>query len=196
MYEDLFQVKSNNLTPETGRILIASPLLEDYHFSRSVILMINHGEDGDMGLVLNKGFRNQLSLKDLLPEEKGLPPVPVFKGGPVGRNIIFFIHNMEEIEDSLPIGKGIFLNGNFEQMINYIKSGKPTEDKVRFYLGYAGWVKDQLEAEIGEDTWIISEPDNKRLFMNDQKDLWHNSLDDMGEPYRTWAKYPSVPSLN
>lgn len=196
MYEKLFQVKSNNLTPRKGRILIASPLLNDYHFSRTVILMVNHEENGDMGVVLNKDFRYHISLNELVPELKEINSIPVYKGGPVGRDTMFFIHSIEEIKDSLPLGNGLFLNGDFVQMIHYIKTGNPISDKVRFYLGYAGWENNQLQKEMEENTWIVSELSQERFFMGNYRDLWLNSLMDMGEPYRTWAKYPKMPYLN
>ena len=156
MYEDIFQVKSNNITPSQGRIIIASPLLNDYHFSRTVILMVNHDESGDMGVVLNKDFRYHVSLNDLVKDLEDIPSIPVYKGGPVGRDTMFFIHDIEEIKDSLPLGNGLFMNGDFNQMLDYIKSGRQYEDRVRFYLGYAGWGKGQLQAEMDEDTWIVS----------------------------------------
>lgn len=196
MYEEIFQVKSNNIIPSKGRILIASPLLNDYHFSRTVILMINHEENGDMGVVLNKDFRYHVSLNDLVKDLEDLPSIPVYKGGPVGRDTMFFIHDIEEINDSLPLGNGLFMNGDFDQMLNFIKSGQRYTDRVRFFLGYAGWEKGQLKAEMDDDTWIVSELSKDRLFKENYRELWRNSLNDMGEPYCTWAKYPAIPSMN
>lgn len=196
MYEDIFQVKSNNIIPSKGRILIASPLLNDYHFSRTVILMINHEENGDMGVVLNKDFRYHVSLNDLVKDLEDLPSIPVYKGGPVGRDTMFFIHDIEEINDSLPLRNGLFMNGDFDQMLNFIKSGQRYKDRVRFFLGYAGWEKGQLQAEMDDDTWIVSELSKDRLFKENYRELWRNSLNDMGEPYCTWAKYPAIPSMN
>lgn len=196
MYEEIFQVKSNNIIPSKGRILIASPLLNDYHFSRTVILMINHEENGDMGVVLNKDFRYHVSLNDLVKDLEDLPSIPVYKGGPVGRDTMFFIHDIEEINDSLPLGNGLFMNGDFDQMLNFIKSGQRYTDRVRFFLGYAGWEKGQLQAEMDDDTWIVSELSKDRLFKENYRELWRNSLNDMGEPYCTWAKYPAIPSMN
>ena len=59
----IFQVKSNKALPHTGSILIASPLLYDYHFARSVVLMITHNSEGSMGIVMNKDFRYHISQK-------------------------------------------------------------------------------------------------------------------------------------
>lgn len=196
MFEDIFQVKSNNIIPKKGRILLASPLLNDYHFARTVVLMVSHGDNGDMGVVLNKDFRYHVSLNDLVKELEDVPAIPVYKGGPVGRDTMFFIHDIEEIKDSLPLRNGLFMNGDFNQMIDYIKSGNPISERARFYLGYAGWEEGQLQSEMEEDTWIVSELSKNRLFKENYRSLWMNCMKDMGEPYCTWAKYPTFPTMN
>ena len=106
------------------------------------------------------------------------------------------IRDIEDIKDSLSLGNGLFMNGDFNQMIQYIKSGNPIMERARFYLGYAGWEENQLQSEIEENSWIVSELSKERFFKESYKDLWTNTLNDMGEPYRTWAQYPSIPSLN
>ena len=68
----IFQIKSNQTLPSPGGILIASPLLNDYHFMRSVVLLITHSEEGSMGIVMNKDFRYHISLNQLAPELKVL----------------------------------------------------------------------------------------------------------------------------
>lgn len=88
----IFQVKSNKALPHTGSILIASPLLYDYHFARSVVLMITHNSEGSMGIVMNKDFRYHISLNQLVPNLETAPLIPVYKGGPVDRSTIFFLH--------------------------------------------------------------------------------------------------------
>ena len=196
MYEDIFQVKSNNLEPYKGRILISSPLLNDYHFSRSVILIINQNDEGTMGIILNKDFRYHISLADLIKDVEGMPSIPVGKGGPVGRNAIFFIHNIEGIDDAMDLGNGLYVNGDIEQIVKFINDGNPYENRIRFYLGYTGWSEGQLQKEINENSWIISELDKEFFFNNSYKKLWSNSLEEMGEPYRTWARYPLIPEMN
>lgn len=81
-------------------------------------------------------------------------------------------------------------------MIDYIKSGNPISERARFYLGYAGWEEGQLQSEMEEDTWIVSELSKNRLFKENYRSLWMNCMKDMGEPYCTWAKYPTFPTMN
>ncbi len=109
----IFQVKSNKALPHTGSILIASPLLYDYHFARSVVLMVTHNSEGSMGIVMNKDFRYHISLNQLVPNLESAPSIPVYKGGPVGRNTIFFIHTLPELEGSLRLRKRIIFKRRF-----------------------------------------------------------------------------------
>lgn len=196
MYENIFQIKSNNLKPEKGRVLLASPLMNDYHFTRTAVMMVNNEEEGSMGIIINKHFKFNITLNSLIEGLDNIPPISVYKGGPVGRNTLFFIHDMEEIEHSFPLGNGTFMNGNFDQMLDYIKSGKPTDGRVRFYMGYSGWEKDQLEKEIQENSWIISSISKDLILESNITDIWHVCLENMGEPYSLWAKYPVIPELN
>lgn len=196
MYEDLFQVKSNDLTPTTGRILIASPLIKDYHFQRSVVMLINSEEKRNLGIVLNKELKVQMSLNELVHELDDVPRIPLYKGGPVNRYNLSFIHDIQEIDQSIPLGNGLFLNGSFNLMLKYIKQGNPIEGRVRFYMGLAGWNEGQLLTEIDNDTWIISNPRKDIIMGEDIGNMWKNSLDIMGEPYSTWSKYPLIPSMN
>ena len=71
----IFQIKSNQTLPSPGGILIASPLLNDYHFMRSVVLLITHSEEGSMGIVMNKDFRYHISLNQLAADHSGGRPV-------------------------------------------------------------------------------------------------------------------------
>ena len=148
----IFQVESNKLRPRQGGLLISAPFLRDYHFARSVVLVVDHNEEGSMGLVLNKIFSSLMTLNELVPALSALPPIPLYKGGPIGRETLFYLHTLSCLKDALPLGNGLYLNGDFDQMQQYILSGAPTQGVVRFFLGYAGWQKGQLMQEIEANT--------------------------------------------
>lgn len=192
----IFQVKSKKALPHTGSILIASPLLYDYHFARSVVLMITHNSEGSMGIVMNKDFRYHISLNQLVPNLETAPLIPVYKGGPVDRSTIFFLHTLPDLEGSFPLGNGLFLNGDFERVQQYILAGNPIEGHIRFFAGYAGWNNTQLQKEINEDSWIIGETCKQHLLEENYRELWQTSMNELGNPYRLWAKYPQYPSCN
>lgn len=192
----VFQIESNKVDPAKGNILISSPFLSDYHFTRSVVLLVEHDEEGSMGIIMNKDFRYHVLLNDLIPALEFAPPIPVYKGGPVGRDTLFFIHTMEDVEGALPLGNGLYLNGDFEEIKKYILDGNPIQGVLRFFAGYAGWESGQLIKEIKENSWLIGNTDKDLLLGSQSRDLWRNSLNVLGGKYAIWARYPQYPSLN
>lgn len=196
MNTNIFQVKSNKQTPYTGCLLLASPLLSDYHFARTVILTVTHAKEESMGIIMNKKFRYHLYLNQLIPELSEAPIIPVYKGGPVDRNTIFFIHTLSDLEGAFDLKNGLYLNGDFEALQTYILEGNPIEEKMRFFAGYAGWGEGQLIDEINNNSWIISPSNPTQLLTTPINKMWEDCMSDLGDPYRLWAKYPQYPSFN
>ena len=192
----IFQVESNKDLPRQGGLLISAPFLRDYHFARSVVLVIDHNEEGSMGLVLNKNFSRLMTLNELVPALATLPPIPLYKGGPIGRETLFYLHTLSYLKDALPLGNGLYLNGDFDQMQQYILSGAPTQGVVRFFMGYAGWQKGQLKQEIEANTWLINNDSEVDLLNMYLRDLWREILCDMGGKYAIWSRYPKYPIMN
>jgi putative transcriptional regulator len=192
----LFQVESNKEFPRQGSLLIAAPFLRDYQFSRTVILMVEHNEEGSMGIILNKNFSNLMTLNEVVPELASLPPIPLYKGGPVGRDTLFYLHTLSYLKDALPLGNGLYLNGDFNQMQQYILSGAPTQGVARFFMGYAGWQKGQLKQEMKQNTWIVNNESQVDLLNMYLRDLWQEALCDMGGKYMVWSRYPKYPFMN
>ena len=192
----LFQVESNKEFPRQGSLLIAAPFLRDYQFSRTVILMVEHNEEGSMGIILNKNFSNLMTLNEVVPELASLPPIPLYKGGPVGRDTLFYLHTISYLKDALPLGNGLYLNGDFNQMQQYILSGAPTQGVARFFMGYAGWQKGQLKQEMKQNTWIVNNESQVDLLNMYLRDLWQEALCDMGGKYMIWSRYPKYPFMN
>ena len=150
---DIFKIETNHVVPSRGKVLISEPFLYDEMFGRSVILLVDHSTDGTMGLVLNKPL--PLSLNDVLKEFKDISNIPIYKGGPLSTDTLFYLHTLKDVEDSLQIGKGVYLNGDFDAIRRYILQGNDIDGKIRFFLGYSGWEHDQLCQEIEENTWLI-----------------------------------------
>ncbi len=192
----IFQVKANKTLPVIGSILIASPLLSDYQFARTVILLVTHNEEGSMGLVMNREFHYHVTLNQLVPEFDPVPGIPVFKGGPIGRDTIFFLHTINTLDGALKIGKELYLNGDFEKLKEYILDGNPVEGHIRFFAGYAGWGNGQLQKEIQDDCWMVGKSRCNQLLDYHNPCLWNESMNALGQRYRIWAKYPIYPSFN
>ena len=193
---NIFQVESNKALPRTGGLLIATPFLEDFHFSRSVVLMVEHNDEGSMGIVLNRNFSNLMTLNEVVPSLGKLPPIPLYRGGPIGRDTLFYLHTFADLKDAFPLGNGLYMNGDFDWMQDYILAGGQIQGKVRFFMGYAGWQKGQLMQEIEENTWIVNNESEVDLLHMYLRDLWRESLMDMGGRYAVWSRYPKYPIMN
>ena len=192
---DIFKIETNHVVPSRGKVLISEPFLYDEMFGRSVILLVDHSTDGTMGLVLNKPL--PLSLNDVLKEYKDISNLPIYKGGPLSTDTLFYLHTLKDVEDSLQIGKGVYLNGDFDAIRRYILQGNDIDGKIRFFLGYSGWEHDQLCQEIEENTWLIGSTSIASL-MNEKgsAELWKNVLGQLGGKYEIWSRFPQIPTLN
>lgn len=191
---DIFKIQSNNVLPSRGKILISEPFLRDVTFGRSVILLVDHTEEGSMGLVINKQL--PLLLNDIIMEFKYLDEIPLYKGGPVATDTLFYLHTLAEVSGSIPISKGLYLNGDFDEIKKYILQGNKINERIRFFLGYSGWESEQLHNEIKENTWLVSEEEKSYLMKDNTKDMWRKALEKLGSKYETWSRFPQVPTFN
>ena len=191
---DIFKIQSNNVLPSRGRILISEPFLRDATFGRSVILLVDHTDEGSMGLVINKQL--PLFLNDIIMEFKYLDEIPLYKGGPIATDTLFYLHTLSDIPGSISISKGLYLNGDFDELNKYILQGNKISECIRFFLGYSGWDSEQLSNEIRENTWLVSEEEKSYLMKNNIKDMWRKALEKLGSKYETWSRFPQVPTLN
>ncbi len=191
---DIFKIESNNVPPARGKILISEPFLLDDTFGRSVILLIDHTNESSMGLVMNKEI--PLLLNDVIKDFQDIENIPIYKGGPLATDTLFYLHTFQDLPDALPISKGLFLNGDFDIVKKYILEGNPIKGVIRFFLGYSGWELGQLHQEIEENTWLIGKSDRQSLLSEKTNNLWKKSLIKLGSKYETWSRFPQIPSLN
>lgn len=178
-----------------GNILIAKPFLQDGFFKRSVIYMCEHNEEGSLGFVINKP--QGLLLKDVFPHLK-YGNFPLFEGGPVSSNQLFYTHTIGvKLSDSLEIGNGVYWGGNFYELSYFIEHGQVAPNQIRFYIGYSGWGKDQLEQEMHNESWVLSQSTKYTELINANPDnLWGQELIKINPGYRAFSDYSFDPSLN
>ncbi|MCD8309669.1 MAG: YqgE/AlgH family protein [Prevotellaceae bacterium] len=194
-YADIFKIETNHVVPMQGRVLIAEPFLCDNTFSRTVVLLVEHTQDGSMGIIMNKSL--PLRLNDVFNDFEGLEQIPIYRGGPLGTDTLFYLHTLREIPGAFPIGKGFYLNGDFDVIKQYVLQGNPIKGKIRFFLGYSGWDNEQLERELKQNTWLVGKEKIPSLMdVETSKSLWKNSLARMGGKYEVWSRFPKVPTLN
>lgn len=192
---DIFKIESNNVLPSRGKILISEPFLRDDTFGRSVVLLVDHTIEGSMGLIMNKQL--PLTLNQVIKEFNSVQEeILVYKGGPLSSDTLFFIHTLSHVSGALAISKGLYLNGNFDAIKDYIIEGNPIKGYIRFFLGYSGWEEDQLAQEIKANTWLIGKGETTDLMNERVNLLWKKSLSKLGPKYETWSRFPEIPSLN
>lgn len=195
-YNNIFKITHNNLLPAQGSILISEPFLQDAYFQRSVVLLVEHNTQGSMGLVLNK--KTDLVVNTFFPELEKYPEIPIYLGGPVSANRLFFIHSLGDliVPDSVKIKDHLYFDGDFDALKRYIQNGHSIEGKVKFFLGYSGWTEGQLGNEINKNSWVVSHAAKENVLLADGESFWKNSLEQLGSNYETWTKYPKDPCLN
>ena len=185
--------KVNKLSPKKGRILLAEPFMKDDHFSRSVIYLCDHNDEGSYGFILN----NILNVKlNEIIEDKNLPNLDVFYGGPVHATNLFFIHQLGDVLDkSIELGNNLYTGGDFNQIAEFLNLGILDKSKIKFFLGYSGWSKNQLLEEMKTHSWIVSEIKDEDIFKKNN-DLWKDVLQKKGGRYKAIANFPLNPSDN
>ncbi|MCD8260866.1 MAG: YqgE/AlgH family protein [Bacteroides sp.] len=191
---NIFKIESNKEALSRGKILISEPFLTEEIFERSVVLLVEHNPEGSMGIVMNKAL--PVMVNELVPEFDTIDDIPLYKGGPLGEDILFYLHTLEDIPGCFEVGNGLYLNGNFNTIKEYILTGNNFKDQIRFFLGYSGWDFEQLVREVEENTWIISKSSIGMLNHDNSDNLWRESLEKMGGKYRIWSRFPQYPFLN
>lgn len=190
---DIFKIKSNNVVPKKGRILIAEPFLPGSYFSRSIVYIVEHNAKGTVGFILNKPVDFQV--KDFQIEFPAYED-KIYIGGPVSIESLYYIHSFgQEIEGSVHIQDNLYWGGNFEQIKSLINDQIPLLNQIRFFLGYSGWDKEQLKEELNEDSWLVADI-APELVLSRSKVLWGEMVKKQGGKYKLWQNFPENPSMN
>lgn len=190
---DFFRVNHDKIAPKQGRILIAEPSLIDLNFKRSVILLVEHNDNGSVGFVLNRMLNYKLS--DLMPDFPDFD-ARVSLGGPVSPKSIHFIHTLGDVvPDTSHVIDNIYWGGDFEYIKSLIIAKKITPSQILFFVGYSGWSKEQLDREITEGSWVVAKVNQVQIF-SESEDLWLNTVRQLGTNFKLWTLYPEDPSLN
>jgi putative transcriptional regulator len=189
---DFFKIQSK-LNPLKGRIILSEPFLHGNVFSRSTVLLVEYSSNGAVGFILNKPFDTEvIELKSIIP---GYSP-EIFIGGPVGKDSLFYIHTLgETIRGSIKIKGDLYWGGNFEELKTAIITGKAKPDEVKFFVGYSGWSPGQLEREIAENSWLVTDADVKNI-MKSNHNFWIESVKSAGGHYEIWQNFPEDPNTN
>ena len=184
----------NKLSLKQGRLLIAEPFMNDPYFKRSVVLLTEHKKEGTLGFILNQPLN--ITINDTL---KDFPvfDAPIFMGGPVQTDSLFYIHTQGEIiTESEHIIDNLYWSGNFDQLKEMINSQQIFPHEVMFFIGYSGWDFKQINNEVKNNSWIISDLNKFSIADFQQQHFWRTALQKMGSKFSILSNFPEDPSLN
>ena len=177
-----------------GKLLVAAPSLVDPNFRLTVLLMLEHGGEGALGLVLNRP--SELPVEGAIDEWAAAVSEPrvVFVGGPVSQSSVIALSSMalDDVDD------------NWSQVIGRIGTvdleKHPSEigglDEVRIFAGYSAWAPGQLEAELAENAWFVLEHAHTDPFASDPEELWWEVMARQSSELNQLRHYPRNPSDN
>ncbi len=181
------------ISPTKGTILIANPFLKDPNFVRSVIFICENMPEGTFGFVLTQVHPN--TLNELIPDITS--ENIVFKGGPVQPDTLHFLHQYPDlIIGGTEVIKGVYWGGNFESLQIHLKEGNLEPDKIKFFVGYSGWMEGQLNFEMKEESWLVARATKKLLFNTPPENIWKESLRHLGGKYEMMINFPLDPQFN
>jgi putative transcriptional regulator len=182
-----------SLDPQAGRLLVATPLLGDPHFNRTVVYVLEHDGGGTVGVVLNRPSHTPVG--QVLPDwhDAVSEPAVVFSGGPVQPDgalclgvVTSGVPGMREVVDGVAT---VDLDGDVAVIA-------PAASRLRVFAGHSGWSPGQLDLEIEEGAWwvVAGSPDD--LFSDEPRSMWSRVLRRQRPPLSLVSTYPPDPALN
>ncbi len=174
-----------------GSLLVAHPMMADPNFRHTILYLSQHSaEDGALGFILNRPVGQNAGELDIGGALEHVAHVPLFEGGPVQRNQVI----VASLEWDTAAGACKFEplappEGGFE-----LSAG--SDEKLRVFLGYAGWSKNQLEQEIALNSWLVLRPHPELLRADADDNTWRRIMNGLGPMYRVLADAPGDASQN
>jgi putative transcriptional regulator len=177
-----------------GQLLIAGPQLVDPNFWRSVVLIVDHSEEGAFGLVLNRP--SETTVGDAVPELEALIDAdePLFIGGPVQPSTVITLGQFTDISHAAMAAFGD---------IGVLGTGGPPIEELaphvrtaRAFVGHSGWGPGQLDSELERGDWILEPARLQDVFSPAPQELWSGVLTRKGGSFALVARMPLDPSLN
>jgi putative transcriptional regulator len=174
-----------------GSLLVAHPNMLDPNFRRTVLFVSEHKPtEGALGVIINRPLDRPVAELLSGTPPAGLADVPVFLGGPVGKNqLMFAAFEWQK-------GAGLKLNHNIALNEATDAHGQKSSLTICAFVGYAGWGAGQLETEVKQKAWVIQKANPSLLKLDRLPNLWFDIMRTLGPWYKMLAAAPDDPSLN
>lgn len=178
-----------------GQLLVAAPALKDPNFERAVVLLLAHGPDGAIGVILNR--ISQLPVATVLPgwDDAAASPAVVFEGGPVQPDSAICLARVRQGTDPEHWSRVVERLGTADISVEP-EQLLPQVEMLRVFAGYSGWASGQLEGEIERGGWLVLDLLPSDPFTDRSDDLWPMVLRRQPGLLSAVAHFPPDPSLN
>ena len=181
--------------PGPGMFLVAKRALDDSHFGQSVVYLVEHDEDGTLGLIVNRS--SDVSLSEAIPdiEDKQATAHSLHYGGPVGLPMILMLVRSESAtEGMVHVVDDVYISSD-RRVLDEVLAAKNPVNEVRFYIGHSGWAAGQLDFELVRDDWYVVAADTDAIFSGETDSLWNRLIERL-EPTGIQVDIrPSLPIL-
>lgn len=176
-----------------GKLLVSNPLMGDPNFYRTVILMVEDGDEGSMGLVLNRPSSELVALHVPVWADTVAPPDVVFVGGPVMTDVAIGIG----CGPVIPTDEWAPIVGDVSMIdVAFTPDHWGGMDTARIFAGYSGWIPGQLQAELAIESWIVCEAASSDALDPEPETLWQRVLGRQPGRISLYASFPEDLSVN
>ena len=180
-----------------GSFLIANPVLPDPNFSRTVVLLCNHNDEGSFGLVINRnsGMKSTevFGGSELLAGYEA----DVFIGGPVSPSQAFYlIRSFGPMPGMEQVCPGVHMGMSWEALEEVLPDLPNPNENIRFYMGYSGWASGQLAGEMDQRSWLTCDAQDQFVFNSREQNIWPEVVRSLGKQYEYLLQAPVDPRNN
>lgn len=179
-----------------GQLLVAAPALVDPNFDHSVVLLLDYDDNGALGVVLNRP--SPVPVGDVLPDWSAVVGAPdvLFHGGPVSTDSALAVATLPQVEGE-PVGwRRLFGGTGILDLDAPTELVAPAVSGLRIFAGYAGWGREQIDAEVEDGSWHVVESVPSDLFTGDPERLWVRVLRRQPGELAWVSTRPADPTMN
>lgn len=171
---------------KVGSIVIAQPFMREEIYRRSVILITDYSSYGARGMIINKA--SNIHVYDMMNNPGIKINKRIYYGGPESVETVSYLHNLPMIPGADYFGNGIYYGGDPMSMDDLIKANNIDFAKIKFFVGFVEWSSGQLEYEIADHKWWVTDINSRELFRAAPENLWTLKLLQKGNLFAMFAE--------
>lgn len=176
---------------KVGTCLIASPEIVNSLYSKSILIVCEHSDQGTIALVINKVLPIESDEEKVAVEKLKTHQIITLLGGPMHPDEAFMLHNNPKLEkESIPLADGVFLGSLLPV------DPQDSVHSMRLIFGYSGWGSGQLDKEIAKGLWIQVPSTSENIFSLPLENQWSTLAKQLKGKYKALASFPSRLDLN